>query len=51
MTSVELFRLLFFLKNLHYTYIFILFSPEIYYGSRVTSFHEENSNILHQIMV
>ena len=51
MTSFELFRLLKLKKKLHYIYIFIPFSPKIYYGRRVTSFHEEQSNILHQIMV
>ena len=31
MTSFELFKLLKFEKNLHFIYIFILFSPEMYY--------------------
>ena len=33
MTSFELFDLLNFDKNLHFIYIFILFSPEIYVTS------------------
>ena len=51
MMSFELFRLLK-LKKIYILYIYLyFFSPEVYYGGQVTSFHERNSNILHQIMV
>ena len=47
MTSFELFNLLTFEKKNYISYIFILFSLEIYYMCQVTSIHEKNSNILH----
>ena len=51
MRSFKLFKLLKSKENLHFTYIFTLISPEIYYARQVTSFHEKKSNILHQIVV
>ena len=50
MTSFELFRLLKFLKNLHYIYIFILFSPESIMGEELHHFMKK-IHVLHQIMV
>ena len=49
MTSFELFRLLNFLKHLHYIYmyIYLYFFLLKYIMGEVTSFQKENSNVLH----